>query len=130
MNYLVADFITRLKNASMARKLDVIFPYSRLNKEIAQVLVNQGFLEKITDETKDNKKILVGKISYAKREPMMIDISVVSKPSLRVYTPIKRIDAFQRKGLHTLVISTNKGVMTGKEAKKKGVGGEILFEIW
>ncbi|MBU2632391.1 30S ribosomal protein S8 [Patescibacteria group bacterium] len=130
MNYLVADFIIRIKNAVLANRKEVVLPYSKLNFSIGKVLVKQGFLEEIKEKEEDSKKTLVVKIKYEKRIPIFTDVTLISKPSLRVYTPAKRITEVQRRGRKTIILSTNQGVMTGLEAKKKGVGGEVLFAIW
>lgn len=128
--YNVSDFITRIKNAALSRRKSVILPYSNINKEIGKVLTSKHFLEEIKEETKNNKKILVAKIAYSRRLPVLIDVKVVSKPSLRVYVKKNNIGRLAKRGLHTLILSTSKGVMTDKEAKKKGIGGELLFKIW
>lgn len=126
----VSDFITRIKNAALSRRKSAILPYSNINKEIGKVLVARHFLEEIKEETKDNKKILVAKIAYNRRIPVLIDVKIVSKPSLRVYVKKENIEKVAKRGLHTLILSTSKGVITDKEAKKKGIGGELLFRIW
>lgn len=128
--YNVSDFITRIKNAALSRRRSVLLPYSKINKEIGKVLVSRHFLEEIKEETKDNKKNLVAKIAYNRRIPVLIDIKIVSKPSLRAYVKKENIEKVAKRGLYTLILSTSKGVMTDKEAKKKGIGGELLFKIW
>ena len=128
--YLVADFIIRLKNAAAARRREVVLPYSKLNKAIGQVLVKQGILGSIKEETKDNKKSLHATINFEKRLAVFTDVSVISKPSLRVYASADDKVGLVGRGLGITVVSTNAGVMTGREALKKGVGGEVLFKIW
>jgi small subunit ribosomal protein S8 len=130
MNYLVADFVIRLKNAALARRRDVELPYSKLNKAIGDVLVKQHFLENIKVEEKDNKKTLVAKMAVEKRLTVFTDVTIISKPSLRVYASAKDATELMGRGLGMTVVSTSHGVMTGKEAYKKGVGGEVLFKIW
>jgi small subunit ribosomal protein S8 len=130
MNHSVSDFISRIKNAAMARRKEVDLPYSKLNKEIGRVLQREGYLKEIKEISDKNKKTLHAVISYEKRIPVLSDISVISKPSLRVYKPYKNIWDIERRGKHKVVLTTSQGVMTGIEARKKGLGGEILFEIW
>lgn len=130
MNYLVSDFVIRLKNASMARRREAILPYSSINKAIGDVLVRKHFLDKIKGEEQNGKKVLIGVIRFEHREPTITDVTIVSKPSLRVYTKAKDMTKVERKRLSTIIVSTSMGVMTGKEAYKKGIGGEFLFEIW
>ena len=130
MNYSVADFVIRLKNAAAARRREVVLPYSKLNKAIGDVLVKQHILESIKEESKDGKKNLVGVIIFEKRLAVFTDVEVISKPSLRVYAGATDTFGLMGRGLGITVVSTSKGVMTGKDAFKKGVGGEVLFKIW
>lgn len=130
MNYLVADFIIRLKNAAAARRREAVLPYSKLNKAIGEVLVKKHLLESIKEESKDGKKQLVGVIVFEKRHASFSDVIVISKPSLRVYAGASDKVGLMGRGLGTTVVSTSQGVMTGKDAFKKGVGGEVLFKIW
>lgn len=128
--YNVADFIIRIKNSVKALRRDVVLPYSNLNKEIGRVLVKENFLQDIKEDTRDGKKVLVAKIKYLKRLPVMTDVAIVSKPSLRIYAKSININKIGKRGLNTAILSTNQGVMTGKEARKRKIGGELLFKIW
>ncbi len=130
MNHTVSDFVIRIKNAARARRKEIIAPYSRIAKEIAKVLVKEGFLEEAKEQIVDKKKMLSLKIRYRNRIPVLTDVKIISKPSIRVYTPSKNIVQAQRKGMFTLVISTNRGILTGHEAEKKNLGGEVLFKVW
>lgn len=130
MNHSVSDFIIRIKNASLARRKQIVLPYSNINKEIGKVLQKEGFLEEVKEIKDGNKKTLQVTISYEKRNPVLSDVVIVSKPSLRVYKGADKIVGVERRGKHKVVLSTSQGVMSGADAKKKGVGGEILFEIW
>ena len=130
MNHSVSDFITRIRNAAMARRREVELPYSNLNKEIGKVLQKEGYLTELKEMKDKNKKTLQATIAYDKRIPILSNLVIISKPSLRVYKPSKNISDIERRGKHKVVLTTSQGVMTGPEARKKGVGGEILFEIW
>lgn len=130
MNHSVSDFITRIKNAAMARRREVILPYSNMNKEIGKVLQREGYLTEMKEVKDKNIKTLQATIAYEKRLPVLSDVVIISKPSLRVYKPSKNISDIERRGRHKVVLTTSQGVMTGPEARKKGIGGEILFEIW
>ena len=114
----------------MARRRKVILPYSKLNKEVGLVLVKNGFLEEIKEEATDGKKILKAVVRYEKRIPVMMGVTLISKPSLKAFERSKNIYDLEKKGKRVLIISTSQGVMTGKEARKKGIGGEALFAIW
>ncbi|KKP79841.1 MAG: 30S ribosomal protein S8 [Candidatus Levybacteria bacterium GW2011_GWB1_35_5] len=130
MNHLVSDFIIRIKNSAKASRKEVILPYSVINREIGKVLVKEGFLESIKEETVGNRKQLKAVIKYEKRIPVLTDVVVISKPSLRVYEPVKKILEIKKRGKRTVIVSTSKGVMTAENAQKNGVGGEVLFAIW
>jgi small subunit ribosomal protein S8 len=130
MNHRVSDLIIRIKNAIRANRREVVFDNLKINKAICKVLVTEGFLENFEVATKDDKKVLIAKIKFEKRVPNFTDVLVVSKPSLRKYASASEIPGIQRKGRHTIILSTNKGIMTGKEAIKRNMGGEILFRIW
>ena len=130
MNHSVSDFLIRIKNASLARRREVLLPYSNINKEIGKVLQKEGFLEEVKEIKDGSSRSLRVVIAYEKRIPVFSDVIIVSKPSLRVYKPSKAINKIERRGRHKVVLSTSQGIMSGYDAKKKGVGGEILFEIW
>lgn len=130
MNHRISDLIIRIKNAVRAGRKEVVLDSLKINKEVCKVLTKEGFLEGFEGEVKDGRKTLVAKIKYEKRNPVFTDVLVVSKPSLRIYATASQIPEIQRKGRHTIVLSTNKGIMTGREALKKNIGGEILFRIW
>lgn len=130
MNHTVSDFIIRIKNAARARRKTVVLPYSGLTKNVGQVLVKEGFLDSCKEQVDGNKKSLVATITYEKLMPRFTDVTVLSKPSLRKYARKTDETNLRGKGLGMIVVSTSQGVMTGKEAFKKGVGGELLFKIW
>lgn len=124
------DFIIRVKNAAKAQRREFIMPFSKLNKEVGRVLVKEGFLEEIREGKDGNKKNLKVKIAYERRVPKFYDVSIISKPSLKKYVGSRGIKDIEKRGRKTLIISTSEGVMTGKEAAKKNIGGEVLFAIW
>lgn len=124
------DFIIRIKNATLARRKEVALPYSNLSKEIGKVLVKEGFLESIKEETAKGKKNLKVIVKYEKRLPVLTEVEIISKPSLRVYKDVKGILEIERRGKKTVIVSTSQGVMTGKQARSKGIGGEVIFSIW
>src|SRR5476651_86789 len=111
MNYSVGDMIIRLKNAALARKKEVEVPFSNINKAIAKVLTKEGFLESSKEETVEGRKTLTATLRYARRKPVLTNVNLVSKPSLRVYVGKDKIGKHQS-GALTAVLSTNSGVMT------------------
>ena len=130
MNHSVSDFIIRIKNGALAKRKEIELPYSNINLAIGKVLKKEGFLDEVKESKNGNQKSIKATISYEKRQPILNDVKIVSKPSLRVYKASKDISDIEKRGRHRVVISTSQGVMSGKEAKNKGLGGEILFEIW
>jgi small subunit ribosomal protein S8 len=126
---MYTDFVIQLKNAAMARKKEIHVPFANLNKAIAKALIKEGFLENVKEETADGKRSLGIKLRYQSRKPAITDVQLVSKPSLRKYVSATEIAGIQGRA-SIAIISTNAGVLSGKEAIKKGVGGELLFKIW
>lgn len=129
MNYPIADFLIRIKNASAARRKVVVMPYSNSNKAIAKVLVKEGFLADVKEEEVDGKRVLSVGIRYARRKPVVTAVEIISKPSLRRYVDKDAIGLEERKNALITIISTSQGIMAGKDAMKKGIGGELLFKI-
>lgn len=131
MNSSFLDFIIQIKNASLARRKKVELPFSKLNMAIGKTMVKEGFLESvdIKEEEKNNKKKIIGFIKYKNRIPVFTGVSIISKPSLHIFTKVDALDKI-RNELGVSIISTSKGVMTLEEARKKGIGGEILFRIF
>ncbi|MBI4097174.1 MAG: 30S ribosomal protein S8 [Candidatus Levybacteria bacterium] len=129
MNYLVADFIVRVKNAYLARRQSVVLPFSTLTLAIGKVLVKEGMLASIKEDMTDNKKILHAELRYVRRRPALTQVRVISKPSLRVYVDFREVVTKYRDAVLS-VVSTSQGIMSGKEAAKKKVGGELLFSVW
>lgn len=127
------DFVIRIKNAVKAQRREFSMPFSKLNLEVGKVLVKEGFLEEVKEVKKDDKtkiKTLKIKIAYDRRIPRFNDVSIISKPSLKKYVGSNQIKDIEKRGKRILVISTSQGVMVGREAQKKNLGGEILFAVW
>lgn len=122
------DFIIRIKNAARAQRRELVIPFSKLGKEIGLVLEKEGFLEEVKED-KEGKNLRI-KIAYEKRTPKFYDTAIISRPSLKKYIGPSGIAEIEKRGRRTLILSTSGGVMTGKEAQKKNLGGEILFAIW
>lgn len=127
MNYPIADMLIRIKNASLARHKELVIPYSKMSLSISKILVARGFIEDI-DEDRKKKEILV-KLKFIKRKPAITEIKIISKPSLRVYVSKKGIPRVLG-NLGTAILSTPSGLMTAQEARKKGLGGEVICEVW
>ena len=127
----IADLLTRIRNATHARKATVDMPWSRHKEAISKVLVAEGYLESAAEVTEEGKgrTLRVGLRYDDRRRPVILGIKRVSRPSLRVYVGSTEIPAIRR-GLGVNVLSTPKGVLVDREARKQGVGGELLCTVW
>ncbi len=126
----IADMLTRIRNAITARKAKVIMPSSKLKVRIAEVLKDEGFIGVVSSEEDDKQGLLHIELRYDNNNHNAIQgIRRVSKPGQRTYarhTGLPRV----RSGLGIAILTTSKGVMTEREARKQGVGGELLCEVW
>ncbi|MBW7944335.1 30S ribosomal protein S8 [Patescibacteria group bacterium] len=129
MNDPIADMIIRIKNALMARHETVVVPHSRVKEEISKILVANNYVESYQVEKKAPQSDLVFKLRYVGKVPAITDVKRVSKPGRRVYTTSAKIPKALG-GYGITVVSTSKGIMTDKEARKQNVGGEVLCQIW
>ena len=128
-SYLVGDMVSAIKNGYMANLSTVEIPYSNFKESIARVLEQEGYLNAVKIAEKEGKKNLVFILKYEDRKPQITEIKLISKPGLRRYTKAKEVKKVLG-GLGTLILSTPKGVLSGKMAKKQGLGGEIICEVW
>lgn len=125
----IADMLSAVKNAALARRKTVVLPYSRVKEAVARVLVAEGYMETVTTKGVAPKQELVVEVSYKDGLPVMTDMKRRSKPGLRVYVNKTSIPSVSG-GMGVTIVSTPDGIMSGKEAKKRGVGGELLCEVW
>ena len=126
----IADLLTRIRNANRARKDWTDVPWSKLKEAIARVLVDEGFLREVAVNEADGRKVLRVSLRYDEyRRPVLSGIRRVSRPSLRVYAGSREIPQI-RKGLGVSLLSTPKGVITDRTARKENVGGEVLCSVW
>jgi len=124
----ISDMLTRLRNAAKAFLPDVVLPHSKLKESIAQLLKKEGYVAEVAVEGKPIRKIKI-KLKYNGRKPVIEGLRRVSSPGLRRYvgaTDVPRV----RGGMGTSILSTPEGIMTGTQARKKNVGGELLCEVW
>ena len=127
----IADYLTRLRNAIQAKHKVVEIPASNIKKEITKVLLEYGYILGFKFEEDNKQGIIKIALKYAgpNKTPVMTKIQRVSKPGLRKYVDSKNLPRVLN-GLGISIISTSKGVMTGKQAKKENVGGEVLCYIY
>ena len=126
----IADMLTRIRNANQMRYETVSMPTSKMKVEIASILKSEGFIKDFKVENNDVQGTLVITLKYGeKKERVISGLKCISKPGLRVYAKADNIPRVLN-GLGIAIISTSKGVMTDKEARKENVGGEVLAYIW
>ena len=125
----IADMLTRIRNANQLRYVEVEMPTSKMKEEIARILKEEGYISdfKVVDAEKQNKLVL--NLKYNKKERVITGLKRISKPGLRVYAKWVDIPRVLN-GLGIAIVSTSEGVMTGRDAKNKKLGGEVLAYIW
>ena len=126
----IADMLTRIRNASAARHRELTLPSSRVKREIARILVEEGFVESFATQQGGVQELLTVQLKYVEgRTPVVSGLKRISKPGLRVYarkTEIPRVLG----GLGLAILSTSHGIMTGSQARKLNLGGEVLCYVW
>jgi small subunit ribosomal protein S8 len=144
MNYPVGDFLIRLKNASLAGKKEIVAPYSKEIEAIGRILLEEKFIKDFTirdslekklsktgkqkeKKTKSGKEVIVS--LWGREKKAIHDIEIVSKPSLHIYINKKNIPR-TRGGFGISILSTSRGIMTDKKARKEGIGGEVICKIY
>lgn len=126
----IADMLTRLRNGALARHDRVEMPHSRLKQHVAEVLKGEGYVDDVRTSDGEGTKVLTVVLRYGRDKASAIDgIKRVSTPGRRVYVRHDRIGKVCS-GMGVSILSTSRGVMTDKEAKKQRVGGELLCEVW
>lgn len=118
-----------MKNGSQAGKESVFFPYSKMKHAILECLNKEGYINDISKKVKKNQPVLEIGLIYVDKKPKITEVQRLSKQSRRVYFGMKDIHSV-RNGSGLLVLSTPKGILSGKEARREQVGGEALFRIW
>jgi small subunit ribosomal protein S8 len=126
----IADMLTRVRNASRARHTEVVVPSSRTKREIARILREEGFIADFSEERQGPSNVLRLTLKYVDgKAPVVSGLKRISKPGLRVYarkTEIPRVLG----GLGIVIVSTSQGIMTGAQAHKAQLGGEVLAYVW
>ena len=126
----IADMLTRIRNASSAKHDSVKIPASNMKKAIAQILVDEGYIKGFKVEDDGKQGMIEIALKYGQNKTAAITgLRRVSKPGLRIYSGCEDMPKVM-KGLGIAIVSTSKGVMTDKEARKENVGGEVLAFVW
>lgn len=125
----IADMLTRIRNANAMRYNEVSVPASKLKIELARILKEEGFIKNYKEVKEDAQGSIVITLKYVNKERVITGLKRISKPGLRVYAKSSEIPKVLN-GLGIAIISTSKGIMTDKEARKQNLGGEVLAYIW
>ena len=125
----IADMLTRIRNANSMRYKEVEVPASKIKIEIARILKEEGFISDYKIKKNNIQDILVLYLKYSGRERVITGLKRISKPGLRVYAKAEEIPSVLS-GLGIAIISTSKGLMTDKDARRESLGGEVLAYIW
>lgn len=125
----IADMLTRIRNAGTAGHATCEIPASNVKKAIAQILLDEGYISKVDLVNDDKQGKIKITLKYAAKKPVISGIKRISKPGLRVYANTENLPKVLG-GLGIAIISTSKGIMTDKSARKEGVGGEVLAYVW
>lgn len=126
----IADMLTRIRNANQMRYKEVEIPASNLKQEIAKILKEEGFIENYKIKENSVQNIIVLSLKYGQNKERVISgLKRISKPGLRVYAKASEMPKVLN-GLGIAIVSTSKGLMTDKEARKQSLGGEVLAYIW
>jgi small subunit ribosomal protein S8 len=126
----IADLLTRIRNGLRADHDEVEMPASAFKTEIARILKEQGYIDDYETDTARVGKVLRLRLKYTEaRKPVILGIERLSKPGRRRYVTAREVPRVYG-GMGTAIVSTSKGVMTGHEAKREGVGGELVARVW
>jgi small subunit ribosomal protein S8 len=126
----VGDYLTRIRNALEAEHEEVVIPASRLKREMSRILKEQGYITDFTVEAGDKGEVVRIQLRYTEdRDPVIMGLERVSRPGRRRAVGSSEVPRVQG-GMGTTIVSTSTGVMTGHEATRKGVGGEVVAYVW
>lgn len=130
-NDTIADMLTRIRNATMARHQTTEVPSTKMTRSIAKVLQDEGFIADFSEAGEGLKKNLIISLKYKgkTRKPIITALQRVSKPGLRVYSNCRELPRVLG-GIGIAIISTSSGIMTDRDARRQGLGGEVLCYVW
>ena len=130
VNDPIADMLTRIRNAQVAKHESVLVPSSNTKKSIAKILLNEGYIKSVDYVEDGHQGSMKITLKYVEgKQPVIASLKRISKPGLRVYASCEELPKVLG-GLGIAIISTSKGLMTDKEARKNAIGGEVLAYIW
>jgi small subunit ribosomal protein S8 len=130
-NDTIADMLTRIRNANLARHKTVSIPSTRMTRSIAKVLQDEGFIADLVESSDARRPEILLTLKYKgkTRQPIIRNLTRVSKPGLRVYSNRKELPRVLG-GIGIAIISTSSGIMTDRDARRQGIGGEVLCYVW
>ena len=126
---MYTDILTQLKNAQLAKKKKIKVPYSNLDMAVLEILSKHGFIEEVSKKGRMPKRVIEIKLKYSENKGVIDGFKLISKPSQKIYSGFKNLKPVKQ-GYGIGVISTPAGIMTIGEARKKKLGGELLFLMW
>lgn len=125
----ITDMLNRIRNAQAVLKETVALPFSKLKYELAKILKKHGLIEKVETRRRKLNRIILLTLNYENKQPVIKGLKRVSKPGQRIYKGVHEIKPV-RGGYGLSIISTSKGLLTDREARKKKLGGEVVCEVW
>jgi small subunit ribosomal protein S8 len=125
----IADMITRIKNAVLSRHQTVSMPHSKMKEALARLLVESGYIDSVDVVKQSPRDELVVTLKYVGRVPAITNVRRISKPGRRMYSSVMQIPR-SLGGYGLTIVSTNKGIMSDKQARQQNVGGEVICQIW
>jgi small subunit ribosomal protein S8 len=125
----IADMLIRIKNAASAKKSELVLPFSKFKANLAQLLLKEGFVSGVNELTGTHKMLQINLKYGPSGESVIAGIKRVSKPGQRIYMPVTRIPR-TNSGFGITVVSTPKGLLTDRQARKDKVGGEVVCQVW
>lgn len=128
MTYPVANFLIQIKNAYMANKNEMSFPYSKMVLSIGKVLKDEGYIKDIKESKLEGRNIVTATLLYRKNVAALKDVKIISKPSVHTYIGKNKTRSAATK-FDLAIVSTNQGIMSNRKATKLGIGGELLARV-
>jgi small subunit ribosomal protein S8 len=125
----ISDMLTRIRNAGATRKIEVSIPFSKLKFEIAKLLKHENFVENVESVSEGTLKSIKVTLKYEGKQSVIHSLRRVSKPGQRVYASKEELPIVLN-NLGIAILSTSRGLMTNKQAKRDNIGGEVLCEVW
>lgn len=125
----ITDMLNRIRNAQAVQYSTVSIPFSNLKYEIAKILEKKRFIEKVEKKGRRTKRFIEITLKYSDKMPVISGLKRVSKPGQRIYASTRKLRS-TKEGYGIVIVSTSKGLMTNREARKQKLGGEVLCEVW